>query len=75
MLILGSVLGLLAGRKTYAWIVGGRGDLDISPLTLGLGSPHTEGKFSEKYSDERIPCVLLSLLHKHATQRLPLFLL
>lgn len=48
--ILGSVLGLLTGRKTYAWIIGGRGDLDVSPLTV-RPSPHSEGQFSEKRRD------------------------
>lgn len=73
MLILGSVLGLLTGRNTYAWIVGGRGDLGVSPLTLGLSSSHSEGQFSEKCGDERILYVVLSLLHQHVAQRLQHF--
>lgn len=47
VLIWGSGLGLLAGRKSYAWIVKSKGDSDVSTLTLEPSSPHTEDQFSE----------------------------
>lgn len=48
VLILGSVLGLLPGRKLMHGLSKvGVGDLDVSTLTLGPSSPHTKGQFSE----------------------------